>query len=359
MPGPRRRAGAPVESTGMGSSIDIEQPEELRRYLQATRGLRADDLRIESLRGGVSCRTVRVELPTGEAWVLKQALPKLRVEGDWYSDPARIHVEAAGMRWLGRLTPRGSIPEFVFEDPKEHLVAMEAVPRPHDSWKTLLLAGYVDLDLMAQFGRLLGTIHSSALQFRSHLAQEFSDQTYFETLRLEPYYAYSAEELPAAASFLQDLIDETRSIRQTLVHGDFSPKNILVHGGRLVLLDHEVIHWGDGAFDLGFAMAHLLSKAHHVHASRETFAWATRTFWDAYGVEVADESWIGRMESRVVRHTLGCLLARVVGRSKLEYMTNGERRHQAGIVAELMGEPPARVDELVYHFVSALERSGG
>ena len=101
----------------------------------------------------------------------------------------------------------------------------------------------------------------------------FDDRSFFESLRLEPYYLYTATQVPAgrdvpATSWSRD----TRERRLTLVHGDYSPKNVLVHDDRLILLDHEVIHWGDPAFDVGFALTHLLSKAHHLPTHREAFA---------------------------------------------------------------------------------------
>jgi aminoglycoside phosphotransferase (APT) family kinase protein len=135
-----------------------------------------------------------------------------------------------------------------------------------------------------------------------------------------------------------------------LVHGDYSPKNVLVHDGRLVLLDFEVIHWGDPAFDVGFALTHLLSKAHHRPALRPAFLDAARTFWRAYrdAGGFADEE-------RAVRHTLACLLARAVGRSPLEYLDAEERSHQRRAVGELLPAPPDSIDDLVTAFAEALD----
>src|SRR3954449_8437488 len=111
-------------------SLDIEDPTALRRYLAAA-GLLADGEPVTTtvLPGGVSSRTVLVEWPDGRGRVFKQALPKLRVAVDWFSDPVRIHREALGLRWLARLAPPGSVPGVVFEDSREHVLGMEAVPR--------------------------------------------------------------------------------------------------------------------------------------------------------------------------------------------------------------------------------------
>src|SRR5437867_12351738 len=144
----------------MTNPLDIERPDELLRYLQQSGRLEpAETPRITPLPGGVSNRTVWVERSDGSAFVLKQALPKLRVTADWFSDPSRIQREALGLQWLARLVPPGSVPRLLFEDGPQHLLAMEAVPRPHANWKTMLLAGGLEPDHVQQFGQLLGAIH--------------------------------------------------------------------------------------------------------------------------------------------------------------------------------------------------------
>jgi len=264
------------------------------------------------LHGGVSNRTVRVRLPSGEEWVVKQALAKLRVSVDWFADPARIHREALGMEVLCGLVPPGAVVRLLFEDEENHLLAMEAVPEPFENWKEALLDGRV------------------------------------------------VDESIEAAGFLRALAAEVMEASVTLVHGDYSPKNILIHGGRLVLLDHEVIHLGDPAFDLGFSLTHLLSKAHHLRDRRRDFARAALRYWGAYAQAVAGEPFAGKeLERRAVRHTLGCLLARVAGRSRLEYLDAGERARQGRAAIRLMARPPVEVDELVERFVGLIGEDDG
>lgn len=331
----------------MTAGLDIERPAELLAYLREAGHISAQETpRITVLGGGVSNRTVLVERAEGSGWVLKQALEKLRVKADWFSSPERIHREALGLRWLSQLAPAGTITPLIFEDHAHHLLAMQAVPQPHENWKTLLLRGDVQFAHVAQFGSLLGAIHREARLRANELRTAFSDVSFFESLRLEPYYSYSAQQVSAAADFLQRLIAETREQRQTLVHGDYSPKNVLVRHDKLVLLDHEVIHWGDPAFDLGFALAHLLSKAHHLSAQRGKFADAARLFWESYGD--------GENEARAVRHTLGCVLARVAGRSPLEYLDADERARQQSGVLKLIVETPQKMAQLIARFIECL-----
>src|SRR3954471_1444780 len=92
------------------NQIDIEQPDQLLDYLiQTNRIAKSEQPQIHNLRGGISNKTVLVKRATGEAWVLKQALAKLRVETDWFSDPRRIGREALALKHLPELAPSGTI----------------------------------------------------------------------------------------------------------------------------------------------------------------------------------------------------------------------------------------------------------
>jgi 5-methylthioribose kinase len=331
--------------------VDIENAADLLRYLhQSERIGKSERPTCRTLRGGVSNKTVLLEHPDGTRWVLKQALPKLRVQADWYSDPARIQVEANALRYLPLVAPANSIPRLLFEDLEQHLLAMEAVPEPHENWKERLLSGRLDRDLITQFGRLLANIHNRSYDLQQELFPTFENREFFETLRLEPYYQFTGERVPEAASFLHDLIEANRTHCATLVHGDYSPKNILVYQGRLVLLDHEVVHVGDPAFDLGFSLTHLLSKAHYLKELRSSFLTAAIGYWETYKSETGAAAWFGGVESRVVKNTIACLLARTSGRSPLEYLSTEERGKQKEVALHLIRQLPATVAALVEEF---------
>jgi 5-methylthioribose kinase len=328
--------------------LDIEQPESLLEYLRASGRIGARERpRLQRLAGGVSSRAMLVEREgQSDSWVLKQALPKLRVAVDWFSSPERMRREALALRWMPELVPAGSAPSLLWEDPASHLLAMTAVPQPHVNWKTALLQGR-ELEHAESFGTLLGTVHRRAWERRGEIQRDFADRSFFETLRVEPYYRYTAGRVPEAAPFLGELIETTEQVTETLVHGDFSPKNVLVHDEHLVLLDYEVAHFGDPAFDVGFSTAHLLSKANHLRALEEAFARAATQSWRAYRGEIDATAFGDAVEPRAVRHTLACLLARVEGRSPLEYLDERARGRQHAAAVALMKAPPASMPALV------------
>lgn len=336
----------------MLSDLDIERPPELLAYLRAGGWISAGEQpRLTVLAGGVSNRTVLVERESGEGWVVKQALARLRVQVEWFSSPERIHREALGLAVLAPLCPPGSVPRLIFEDLPHYIMAMEAVPQPHANWKQMLLAGDLQADHVLQFARLLAVIHRETGRRRAALMADFGDRSFYESLRLEAYYLYTGTQVPAAAAFYDALVADTRARQDTLVHGDYSPKNVLVHHNRLVLLDYEVAHLGEPAFDLGFSLTHLLSKAHHLPALRRPFADAALLYWRTYRAEVGEPSWSIGLEGRAVRHTLGCLLARVAGRSPLEYLNDAERAQQQAAVVALIADPPETVEAMIEGFV--------
>lgn len=335
--------------------IDVSNAGALIVYLRERHLLHADEVpHVSALSGGISSNTMLIRRAAADNLVVKQALPKLRVAVDWFSDPRRIHHEALGMKWLGRLCPSGSITTLVFEDFDEHLLVMQAVREPHQNYKDLLLAGNLRFDDVIRFAEMLAAIHRESFLQRRIVAPVFGDRSFFETLRVEPYYRYAAARVPESASFLAALVAETFDTRLSLVHGDYSPKNILLSQGRMVLLDHEVIHFGDPAFDFGFALAHWLSKAHHLRDKRPAFVQAALLFAERYLDGLNGLEWRTTVESRAVRHTVACLLARVAGRSTLEYLSADERARQQEIAQAMMKAPAKCVSGLIHEFYERL-----
>lgn len=345
-----------MAQSSTAASLDIENTPALVAYLRQRGATAAEGTPfVKKLEGGVSNRVMLVQPEAAPAFVVKQALEKLRVAVDWFCTPARIDKEALALEYLGELTPPGAVPRVLFKDSTQHLLAMEAVPEPHQTWKEILLAGRIERNHVEQFALLLGSIHSKSSARKAELEEAFEDRSIYEILRLEPYYRYTAAQVPESARFLNELITDTLACRLALVHGDFSPKNILVHDNKLVLIDCEVVHFGDPAFDIGFSMAHFLGKANHIRAQRELFADAANLYWQTYVARIGDTPWAANLEPRAVRHSLACTLARVAGRSPLEYLTPSERAAQETAILSLLGDLPTTISDLVTRFLRKLE----
>ena len=328
-------------------TIDIEKTEELSTYLEKYQNLASEDLKnIRPLSGGVSNRTMMVEHRDGRSWVIKQALEKLRVQVDWFCDPIRIRRESEAIRFLNAHVPQARVPKFWFEDQEQNILGMESVPKPHQVWKLMLFQEDVNSSCVVQFAEMLAGIHVCGPETFG-MPSSFEDITFFEALRLEPYYGYAASKLPKAEKFLKDLMESTRLEKRFLVHGDFSPKNVLVHQDMLFLIDHEVIHLGDAAFDLGFALTHLLAKSIHLPKSQTLFQQACHEFASVYLQVMSRHAKSSGLESRWVRHTLGCLLARVHGRSPLEYLLDSEKETLTTRVLQNVAKPPENIHTLI------------
>ena len=346
--------GAAVDRTA--PSPDIELFAQLLPYL-CTHGVLEQDEQVVCARltGGVSNKTVRVARSQPPHLVIKQALPKLRVPVDWFSSPLRIHREFAALQVFAHLLP-GQVPQAVFQDHVHHIIAISEIPRPYVNWKTAMMQGDVALPHWQEFGRMLARLHGTTAGNPDFIPQELHDRTYFRSLRLEPYYEYTGTQVRAAQGFLQSLVDETLSHRLSLVHGDYSPKNVLLSGNRLFLLDFEVCHVGDPAFDVGFALTHALSKGHYLAQQRKQFQQAGIQFWQAYREASRNVALGSAMEVRCIRHTLACLLARAAGRSPLEYLDEARKSRQIRAVLSLMDHPPLSVPQLVQAFLSHIDR---
>lgn len=311
------------------------------QYLRV-RGLACRTPRITELGGGVSNTVLLVETG-GRRLVLKQALGKLRVTDDWFSDRERILRESAAMRWVASHLPPGAVPEILFEDRENCLIAMTAAPRDAETWKSLLMRGQIDAAIAESVARMLAAIVSAS--WRHHESErDFGDQTVFDQLRLDPYYRTTATRHPALKLHFHRVLAESGARRVSLVHGDWSPKNFLVDGG-VMAIDFEVTHFGDPSFDSAFLLNHLLLKSFYHPQWSEQLARLALCFWQTYRKGLpAGCDWI---ERATLQH-LGCLLlARVDGKSPAEYLTEPALRLEVrGFAKRLILTPPALVADV-------------
>lgn len=279
---------------------------------------------VEELSGGVSNAVFRVLTENGEM-IVKQARGRLRVREEWLCGVERIERELESLRWCGKLLAGSHgfrVPQIFWEDRQNYCYAMSAAGDPAHTWKRDLLNRRCEPSAASRCGQMLGQLHARSW-INPEVASALDDRQFFEQLRLDPYYRHVARLHPDLAAPLSALVDECLATRRTLVHGDFSPKNILLDGDDLFLIDFEVGHFGDPAFDLGFFLTHLVLKAVWAGPEFAAYLQLIDAFALAYQTEIAERispaEWAA-LQARWARHLGGCLLARVDGKSPVEYL---------------------------------------
>jgi 5-methylthioribose kinase len=271
----------------------------------------AETPRARTLSGGVSSDIWRVELARGPVCV-KRALPRLRVMQLWEAPIERNRYERLWME-AARLAAPGSAPQILASDDAAGLFAMQCIDAP--LWKEELRQGRADPGFAAQVGGTLGRIHA-ATAGREDVAQRFATDDIFYAIRLEPYLVATGKKHPDLQPEFKRLVEETSHGHIALVHGDVSPKNILVGARGPVFLDAECAWYGDPAFDLAFCLNHLLLKCVWVPRAQAKFLECVEALAKSYLKKFSP----GNLEERTASLLPALLLARVDGKSPVEYL---------------------------------------
>lgn len=272
---------------------------------------------VHRLTGGVSSDVFRVDLPTGPVCV-KGALAQLRVAADWRAPVERSGYEVAWLR-EAQAIPGVQAPHVLAALPERNLFVMTFFdPATHRLWKSELAEGRVSVPFAGEIGAALSRIHA-ATAGSARVAGLFQTRDLFEALRVSPYLLSTADAHPDLAPRIRALAAQTLDQSIALVHGDISPKNILMGPQGPVFLDAECAWYGDPAFDLAFCATHLLLKTVWRPAHRAQYLAA---FEALVGQYMAGAGWEPRegLEARAARLTAALLLARVDGKSPVEYL---------------------------------------
>ena len=298
------------------------------------RGIISGPAEVEELTGGVSNVVLAVKAGAKDL-VLKQALPQLKVAAVWKADQRRAIVEANGMKLLHSITPE-SVPELIDFDPEDFTLTMERLPRECTVWKSDLLSGVIKPSIGADLGKILATWHNFGADSKES-RDAYMEDSLFDQLRVTPFYRAVAKVNPALDARIQELITEISTLKITLVHGDFSPKNIMITGvNKPIVLDFEVMHTGNPVFDLGFVSAHLLCKylrtedPAHKNPLRETALAFIDSYARACNIEVAKS---------LPHHVAVIALARVEGVSPVNYLDEAGKARVQSVTKAALANP--------------------
>lgn len=298
----------------------------------------------EPLTGGVSSDIWRIDLASG-AICVKRALPKLRVAMDWQAPVTRNLYEARWMQRAAEAVP-GAVPRLLGQDGESGALAMTYLdPARYPLWKSLLRAGRAEPDFAASVAAALVRIHA-ATAARPTLAPAFATDEIFHAIRLEPYLLATARAHPDLAPQLEALASVTSATRLALVHGDVSPKNILAGPEGPIFLDAECAWWGDPGFDLAFCLNHLLLKCLWVPQARRGFLACFERLASTYLAGVDWEA-PAALEARAAHLLPGLFLARVDGKSPVEYLTTEHDKARVRRMARaLLARPVDRLSRV-------------
>ncbi|TMU95484.1 phosphotransferase [Brucella haematophila] len=290
----------------------------IAEFLTASGLVEADAFNATPLTGGVASDIWKIITPTS-SFVVKKALARLRVSQEWNAPVSRNASEVEWLLVAGKAVSH-SAPHILAHDPDKGVFAMDYLePATNPVWKAELLRGRVDIQFASKLGEILSTIHSSTAN-RTEVSRRFANDEVFHSIRLEPYIEAIAHKHGDLSGQLFELSRQTLNTRKALVHGDVSPKNILMGANGPVLLDAECAWYGDPAFDLAFCLNHLLLKAVWNPASAKDYALSFAALTQRYleGVDWEDRTIV---EARAALLLPALSLARVDGKSPVEYLT--------------------------------------
>ncbi|MDQ0893983.1 phosphotransferase family protein [Agromyces ramosus] len=308
--------------------------------------------RVTALVGGVSGSVFLVE-GTHRRIVVKQALDQLLVKDPWFAKPERAQTEAAALDLFHKVTG-GHVPELLDSDDDRFTLVMTAAPSTWRPWKTDLLAGDFDADAARATAWVLGSVlanwHRATHDDRA-TAERFADDEAFEQLRVGPFHRTVLARHPDLDDPIEQCVRDLVERRECLVHGDFSPKNVLVDPidpERGWVLDFEVARYGAAVFDLAFLHCHLILKAIHNVARSAALGQVATEFQASYAA-AAGPALTELASSRLGWQTACLLLARVDGTSPAGYLTPSERALVSEFAIEMLSTPDRPIHELWAH----------
>src|SRR3984893_10946947 len=275
----------------------------------------------------------------------KRALPQVRVSADWRAPIERNTKEAGWIKAVAGFMPE-AVPALLAEDGEAGMFAMDYLPpQSFEGWKVQLQRGHVMPATATEIGRCLARIHSRFARSPT-TAAEFATDGIFHAIRLEPYLLATARAHPDRAAVREKLAETTARTKLPLVHGDVSPKNILVGPQGPVFIDAECAWFGDPAFDLAFCLNHLLLKCLWVPWAAGRLLAAFQSLTETYlgGVDWEPNQDIDRRAARLLP---GLFLARIDGKSPVEYLTEERDKHTVRRIARsLLACPPDCLAEI-------------
>ena len=319
-------------------AVDIQQ---IKNHLVQSGLLTGEETRITALTGGVSSDIYLIE-ESDQKVVVKQALDRLKVKDLWQVSVARNLAEQKFIKHVSGFLPK-NMPRMLHCDEEQNYFVMEYLEGYRD-WKSYLLSGETSSKLARTAGSIIGVIHQRTWG-NQRIADSFDNMDSFYALRIEPYLLTTASRHPELEARICTEAERLKQTRLCLVHGDYSPKNIMINQGNMVILDCEVACYGDPAFDLAFLFNHFLLKALFHSNNPKPFVRLVAHAWQSY--RSCFNGFDRAIEQRAGRLALMLMLARMDGKSPVEYIADeSQKRAVRRFVYELLPQEIFALNEI-------------
>jgi len=306
-----------------------------------------EEIKFTPLTGGVSSDIWRVDITGKPSLCVKRALAQLKVEAVWFAPISRNSFEVAWYNTANDLVP-GISPCIRAHDPGKGMFVMDFLsPDSYPLWKDRLLEGNADPAFAHSVGKALGQIHAGTAD-NAEIADRFKTDNAFFDLRLEPYLKATAQIHTQLTDRMQHLISVTQTNKHVLVHGDISPKNILIGPKNPVILDAECAWYGDPAFDPAFCLNHLMLKCIPARTAVTELALCFNAFFEAYKSQITWEP-VYKLEQRIAHLLPALLLARIDGKSPVEYIhLDEDKRRVISFAIKLLIKSTDKLAEIIH-----------
>ena len=325
--------------------------------LLAELGLNEADapLSVTPLSGGVASDIAKVRVgqdgSSGQkTYCVKFALAKLRVKADWFAPVTRSFAEYQWLKTAAQISPDTAIQLYGHSERLNGFVMSYLQGEETCLFKSVLLAGDGRAEQAEAVGRLLGRIHA-ATAGPEFDRTAFANRDDFQAIRIEPYLLHTARLYPSHQALFHQVADQLYQSDQLLIHGDVSPKNILFTESRPYLLDAECATMGDASFDVCFCLNHFILKAVHVPGCLVRYLSFCTRFWAAYRGFVVWEDVAG-LEARILKLLPMMMLARIDGKSPVEYLSEKDQTHIRQVALHLLDVPAHSLEA----FMQTIER---
>ncbi|NME71847.1 phosphotransferase [Flammeovirga aprica] len=324
---------------------------DLIEYLNAQRIISSENIKITPLNGGVSCEILLLDNGK-QRLVVKRALKKLKVKEDWFADIGRNYTEQKYLKYVGNFLPE-AVPKILYQDEEHHFFCMEMIEGDFSNWKKELMDGKINPEYAYEAGRILSLIHSTSFD-KKEVAVQFDTLQNFHELRIDPYLLNTAKKHPQLLHYFSEEALRLSNTKKCLVHGDFSPKNIMVSPHRIVVLDCEVAWYGDPIFDVAFLMNHFFLKALVLPEKSNQLLQLAKQFLKTYQ---ENATFLSKqvMEKQTIHLLLLLMLARVDGKSPVEYLQEEQQEIVRNFVYKTLPKEVSTLDVFSDLWVNSIQ----